>query len=97
MMALEKNLMEWEPGEKEELWRQMQEVWRLRERRRRPLPLLSLLGIMFFLAFSIIAAHAISARTDDFTGTQVAGGFVRQVVPGQNAIGAQAPVKSDRL
>ena len=89
--------MEWEPGEKEELWRQMHEVWRLRERRRRPLSLIGLLGVVFFLAFSILAAHAFSTRTDDFAGVRVAGDFAHQVVPDLDAIGVSTPMKNNQL
>ena len=89
--------MEWEPGEKEELWRQMQGVWRLRERRRRPLSLIGLLGVVFFLAFSILAAHAFSTRTDDFAGVRVAGDFAHQVVPDLDAIGVSTPMNHNQL
>ena len=86
--------MDWEPGEKEELWRQMQEVWFCHKRRRRPLPLISLLGmVMFFLVFSILAAHAFSLRTQDLARPQAAD----RTIAGLAAVVSPGPGRSDRL
>ncbi|HKK01526.1 MAG TPA: hypothetical protein VJ955_05115 [Desulfuromonadales bacterium] len=98
-MEANETVVKWEPGEREELWRQMQDVWRLREDRRRPLPLIGLLGVMFLLAFGLLAAHDFSTRPNGLTGVQVASDFTHQRVVDHDGVGVplSMPMKNNQL